>query len=108
MGRFHMPMTKNNRLRMKHDVIGSGYAPSLMGNKEGGSIGVSANQPVGIISPPPRLVSEGGRIRKEYARHIENIHPDPMNIRGDDLLDKISFNRKEKNAHKKNNIKFVF
>ena len=104
MTRFHIPIKKNGELKMCKNCIGTGYAPSLLANhKEGGSIGISANQPVGIKTSPIALSSsssEGGRIRHEYSKAISS--------RGGDLLNNINFERKDKNSHKRNNIKFVF
>ena len=99
MTRFHIPMKHHNvNLRKGNNPVPPvQHTPSPF----------PANTPVGIISPPPVLVSEGGNIRKNYAKIIENhSHHDPMSIKNSDILSKISFGKK--NTAKHDNIKFVF
>lgn len=106
MTRLHVHMKHHN---INTEKYGVGVPLLKKHTTEGGSIGAPANTPVGIVSPPPILIQDidGGRIKKEYNRHLEKVsHKDPMNIKGGDLLEKIRFERKPK--HKHDNIKFIF
>ena len=88
MTNFHIRLRKDRLINLNHrdKIIGKGNAPVLL--KEGGSIGISANQPVGIITPSP--VSVGGRVHRNV-----------------DTLESINF-KKEKPSSKRDNIKFIF
>ena len=97
MTRFHIPMKHHNVNLRKGKSLPIQPTPSDF----------PANTAVGIISPAPVLVSEGGSIRESYKKVIENhSHHDPMGIKHNDILSKISFGRK--NTAKHDNIKFVF
>jgi len=95
---------RHNNISLKN--YGRGAPPLTTGGAVQNS-DIPSNTPVGIISPPPILVSEGGHVRENYKRIIEkNSHHDPMGIKNSDILSKISFGKK--NSAKHDNIKFVF
>ena len=106
MTRLHLSMTNRHGINIKNRHVGMGFAPLLKEKHIGGSIGVRANTPIGIITQPKTSIalSNGGSIRREYAKNLQNNEVDTK----ESLLDKISFGKKDRKLANKDNIKFVF